>query len=231
MGFRWRLLAILGTIVTLTSCSSGPMTLRKGERILFFGDSITELGVGPNGYVTLIRKEFTQRYPDLDIEIVGAGISGNKVSNLQDRVATDVIEKKPEVVVIYVGINDVWHWTMPNHVGSTREEYERGLREIIARIQYAGAEVILCTPSVIGERHHGMNAQDTTLDAYSEISRKVVHSLGSRLCDLRTAFVTYLSAHNDANVEKGILTTDRVHLNEEGNKFVAKELLQFFIRP
>ena len=207
------------------------MTLRKGERVLFFGDSITEQGVGPTGYVTLIRKELTQRYPDLGIEIIGAGISGNKVTNLQDRVANDVIAKKPDVVVIYIGINDVWHWTMPNHVGSTREEYERGLREIIARIEYAGAEVILCTPSVIGERHHGLNAQDTTLDAYCEISRKVAHSLGARLCDLRMAFVSHLATHNEANLEKGILTTDGVHLNDEGNTFVAKELLQFFIRP
>ena len=231
MGFRWRLFAIFVVIVILTSCAGGPMTLRKGERIIFLGDSITQQGIGPTGYVTLVRKELSARYPGLGIEIIGAGVSGNKVTDLEARLGRDVIQRKPDVVVIYIGINDVWHWTMPNHVGSTREEFESGLREIIARIQYAGAEVILCTPSVIGEKLGGKNAEDSTLDAYCEISRKVAHSRGAQICDLRKAFVDYLSVHNGGNAEKGILTVDGVHLNEEGNKLVAKELIQHFVHP
>ncbi len=128
---------LLVIAATLTSCTGERMTLHKGERILFLGDSITELGVKPNGYVALLREQLSARYPDLGIEVIGAGISGNRVLDLHRRLVKDVIEKKPTIVVIYIGINDVWHWTMVGHKGTTRVEYERLLREIVARVQYS----------------------------------------------------------------------------------------------
>lgn len=218
---------LLVIAATLTSCTGERMTLHKGERILFLGDSITELGVKPNGYVALLREQLSARYPDLGIEVIGAGISGNRVLDLHRRLVKDVIEKKPTIVVIYIGINDVWHWTMVGHKGTTRVEYERLLREIVARVQYSRAEVVLCTPSVIGERFDGTNRQDPMLEVYSEISRKVASDLGVRLCDLRKAFIAYLTAHNKENREKDVLTTDGVHLNDAGNRLVADELLRF----
>lgn len=215
------------TAASLAGCTGAKLSLRNGERIIFLGDSITELGVKPKGYITLLRQELNARHPDLSIEIIGAGVSSNKITDLQKRLRPDVIGKKPTIVVIYIGINDVWHWALENLQGTTREQYESGLREIIARIQYSGAEVILCTPSVIGEKKDGTNAQDVALDEYSGISRKVARELGARLCDLRKAFVGYLSLHNKDNKEKDILTNDGVHLNDEGNKLVAAELLKF----
>lgn len=213
--------------LTITSCTGGRMALHEGERIVFFGDSITELGVKPNGYVTLIREAIAARHPNYAIEVIGAGISGNKVPDLQKRLARDVINLKPRIVVVYIGINDVWHWTMKNLKGTSKEEYEAGLREIIARIQYSGADVILCTPSVIGEKHDGTNPQDEMLEEYAGISRRVAFALGVRLCDLRKAFHDYLVLNNMENKPQGILTRDGVHLNDEGNKFVAQELLKF----
>ena len=49
-------------------------------------------------------------------------------------------------------------------------------------------------------------------------------------CDLRKATVEYARAHNPNNAEKGILTSDRVHLNEAGNKFVAETMLKVLDR-
>jgi len=220
------LLSLLG--LTFTSCTGGRMALHQGERIVFFGDSITELGVKPKGYVTLIRETVTTRHPDLAIEVIGAGVSGNKVPDLEQRLARDVIGRKPAIVVIYIGINDVWHWALNNLKGTTKKDFEAGLREIIARIQYSGANVILCTPSVIGEKHDGTNPQDQMLEEYAAISRSVALALGVKLCDLHKAFQNYLVLNNKENKPQGVLTTDGVHLNDEGNKFVAQELLKFF---
>jgi isoamyl acetate esterase len=221
------MLLLLVIAAIMTSCTGERMSLRHGERILFLGDSITELGVKPKGYVALLREQLTTRYPDLGIEIIGAGISGNKVSDLHHRLIKDVLERKPTIVVIYIGINDVWHWALLNHKGTTRVEFERLLREIIARVQYAGAEVVLCTPSVIGEKFDGTNPQDPMLEVYCEISRKIAASQGVRLCDLRKAFITYLAIHNKENHEKNVLTTDGVHLNDAGNRLVADEVMKF----
>lgn len=198
------------------------MTLGGSDCIVFFGDSITEQGEQPKGYVTLIRERLKKKYAG--ITVIGAGISGNKVPQLQERLDRDVLAKNPTLVVIYVGINDVWHFTK-HGTGTPNDIYESGLRDVIARIKNARARVVVCTPSVIGEKHHGGNSFDPVLDEYSDISRKVAQDLNVKICDLRKAFIRHLANHNPNNREDGILTLDGVHLNDEGNKLVAKTIL------
>lgn len=210
----------------VVGCSISHSFLQKADRIIFFGDSITQLGVRPNGYVKIVQDSLRALRGEINAEVIGAGISGNKVADLQKRLQRDVLDKRPTVVVIYIGINDVWHYSLPNLKGTPKDEFESGLKEIIAAIQNTGAHVILCTPSVIGEKNDGTNPQDTMLDQYSVIGRRVAKESGSRLCDLRNAFTQYLKLHNPNNVEKGILTYDRVHLNDEGNRFVAEQILR-----
>jgi lysophospholipase L1-like esterase len=209
----------------VVGCGVSQHFLQKGDRIIFFGDSITQLGVKPKGYVTIIQDSLRALRGEINAEVIGAGISGNKVTDLQKRLQHDVLDKKPTVVVIYIGINDVWHYALPNLKGTPKEEFESGLKEIIAAIQNMGARVILCTPSVIGEKNDGTNPQDAMLDQYSVISRRVAKETGSRPCDLRKLFTEYLKSHNPHNEEKGILTYDRVHLSDYGNRFVAEQLL------
>lgn len=200
--------------------------LQKGETIVFLGDSITAGGVGKKGYVTLIKQALAEKHKDLGITIVGAGISGNKVPDLQRRLEKDVLAKKPTLVVIYIGINDVWHGESDPARGTSPEKYEAGLKEIIGKIQGAGGRVVLCTPTVIGEKKEGANKLDKKLDEYAEISRKVAKETKSTLCDLRKAFQDYLAKHNDGDKSQGVLTTDRVHLNDAGNKLVAETILK-----
>ncbi len=201
-------------------------SLKKGDRIVFLGDSITAGGTRPKGYVTLIKKALTEKHKDLDLEIIGAGISGNKVPDLQRRLDKDVLAKKPTVVVIYIGINDVWHGEKDPARGTSKEKFEAGLKEIIGKIKNAKARVILCTPSVIGEKTDGSNTLDSKLDEYSAISRRVAREEKVQLCDLRKAFLEHLKKNNSKNEERGILTNDRVHLNEAGNRFVADVMLK-----
>ncbi len=170
----------------------------------------------------MTRRNIAKKYPDLGIEVIGAGISGNRVPDLEARLDRDVIEKKPTLVVIYIGINDVWH--SQNGRGTSKADFEQGLRRIIKRIQEAGARVILCTPSVIGEKHDGSNALDGMLEEYSQISRTVAAETHSRLLDLRKQFVGHLKANNKENTDKNVLSTDGVHLNSDGNRFVAERM-------
>lgn len=193
--------------------------LGSGERIAFLGDSITQQGARPGGYARLIDEALTTRRPELGATVIYAGISGHKVPNLQERLDRDVLSKKPTLVFIYIGINDVWH-SIRNQ-GTPKDVYEAGLRDLIARIRAAGATVVLATPSVIGEKHDGSNPLDTMLDEYAAISRKVAAETNTPLCDLHEAFTRYLKDHNPENNDRGILTTDGVHLNAAGNRFVA----------
>lgn len=204
-------------------------TKPKPDTILFFGDSITELGVKPNGYVTLIRSELNSQFPKRNIEIIGAGISGHKVPDLEARLNSDVLLKQPDIVVIYIGINDVWHSILPGHTGTSAEDFEAGLHRIIRQLKAINADVVLCTPSVVGEKKDGSNLLDLQLDQYAEISRNIANKENLMLIDLRKEFKSYLSVNNPANAEKGILTYDGVHLSDKGNKFVAVMMLQQLI--
>jgi len=220
-GFKSLLFALI-----LVGCAASRHFMNSGERIVFLGDSITQLGVKPNGYVTLIADTLRMKYAELNAEVIGAGVSGNKVPDLQKRLQKDVLDKNPTIVFIYIGINDVWHWVTPGLKGTTKEDYESGLKEIIGAIRTQGARVVLCTPSVIGEKNDGTNPEDAMLNEYADISRRVAQQTGSRICDLHAAFGEYLKTHNPANEEKGILTVDRVHLNDAGNRFVAEQMLK-----
>jgi hypothetical protein len=134
-----------------------------------------------------------------------------------------VLSKKPSIVVIYIGINDVWH--SESGRGTSKEDFEKGLKDIIQKIRDAGGQVILCTASVIGEKHDGTNKLDAMLDEYCDISRRVAAETKVQLLDLRKAFLTHSKEHNQENKESGLLTSDRVHLNAAGNQFVAKQML------
>jgi lysophospholipase L1-like esterase len=225
-------IAALAAVLALSAAlraEDAAQPLKKDDRIVFLGDSITQAGVKPEGYVTLLTAAIKAAHPDLGIETFGAGVSGNKVPNLQARLEKDVLAKKPTLVFIYIGINDVWHWKMdkegkPLGGGTTKEIFETGLKDIISKVNDAGARVILCTPSVIGEKNDGSNERDAMLEEYSVVSRKVAADTGSQLVDLRKAFIDHLKDNNPDNLPKGILTGDGVHLNPTGNAFVAAEM-------
>ena len=195
----------------------------KKLKIVFFGDSITQAGAQPNGYIVKLDSIIRNSHPADSIELTGAGIGGNKVYDLYLRMEDDVLKKSPDVVVIYVGINDVWHKTSMG-TGTDPDKFERFYRAIIKRLQENNIRVIVCTPSVIGERNDNTNQQDGDLNQYSQIIRSIAKDRSIPVCDLRKSFIDYLKTNNTANAEKGILTSDRVHLNEKGNLFVAGEM-------
>lgn len=220
------LLSVLFSAILLSTISASYLdTIKKGERIIFFGDSITQLGNDPGGYVTMVRDSITSKYKDYGIEVIGAGISGNKVPDLLARIDKDVLAKEPTTVVIYIGINDVWHYAL-GIGGTPKDRFEEGLKVLIGKCTANGARVILCTPSVVGERSDSLNKLDPMLNEYSDISRKVALETNCQLLDLRKAFLEFELQNNPKQLHEGILTRDAVHLNERGNKFVAWLMLK-----
>ncbi len=208
-------------ILLLAMCSFAQPIKKK--KIVFFGDSITQAGANPGGYIvkmdSLIRKEgLADQY-----ELAGAGISGNKVYDLYLRMEKDVLDKNPDVVVIYIGINDVWHKSGAG-TGTDLNKFEQFYKAIIEKLQRKNISVILCTPTVIGEKQDNSNQQDGDLNEYSKTVRRITQEHSLPLCDLRSIFLDYLTTHNVQNADRGILTTDRVHLNAAGNLLVAQEL-------
>lgn len=193
--------------------------LAGGDRIVFFGDSITWEGAKPDGYVWLIERAIEESRAGGAIEVIAAGVPGNHVSDLLARLDADVLARRPTLVFVFIGINDVW-WLSRGR-GTPKAAFESQLRDLVRRINEVGATVVLATPTVIGERKAGANALDALLDDYAAIIRRIAAEVGATVCDLRAAFIEHLGAHNHADADKGLLTRDGVHLTAPGNRLVA----------
>ena len=218
-------------------------------KIVFLGDSITNAGVYDTevgipydgelvypkytGFITLLSRSVEE-----STELIGKGIGGDKVSDLLTRYRDDVIKLSPDKVFIYIGINDVWH-KYDYGTGTDIDLYENGLRQIISDIKDNGIEVILCTPTVIGENKgeftlvnqfkdiETMEIMNNDLDDYSDVIRKLSSEFNTKLIDLRKIFMDYISENNPNNDPSGITTYDGVHLNDIGNKLIADEMIKF----
>ncbi len=204
---KYYTLALLTALLMITMAFMSP----SPKRVIFFGDSITQMGMEPGGYIDLMTGMLKAKNQEDRFELIGAGIGGNKVYDLYLRLEEDVLSKKPDIVFIFVGVNDVWHKTWGT--GTDADKFELFYRALIHKIRAAGAEVILCTPAVVGEKTDFSNSLDGDLNKYSGIVRNLAKE---EKCTLD-------------NLEQGILTTDGVHLNPTGNKMVADAMLELLL--
>jgi lysophospholipase L1-like esterase len=205
------------------------MNRKTKKKILFFGDSLTQYGELPGGYIDLLNKKIIDNNLEKRYEITGAGISGNTVYNLYMRMEADVLSKDPDIVVIWIGVNDIWH-KLSTGMGTEVAEFEKIYTTIIKELKSKNIEVVLVTPAVIGERYDSSNLQDADLDIYCGIVQKLAKQQDCELCDLRKIFIDYEKANNSHNAEYGILTRDGVHLNNIGNLLVADTFFSFLIK-
>ncbi|MBD2704998.1 G-D-S-L family lipolytic protein [Spirosoma sp. BT702] len=195
------------------------MTAAKPTRIIFFGDSITQAGVKPGGYIDRLKTML----PADQYELIGAGIGGNKIYDLFLRMDDDVMAQKPDMVVIWVGVNDVWH-KATSGTGTDPDKFVKFYEAVVKKLQAANIKVALCTPAAIGEKTDMTNQQDGDLNQYSQFIRDISKKYNVPLIDLRKAFQDYNLKSNAENKDRGILTTDRVHLNDAGNQYVAEQM-------
>jgi len=128
--------------------------LAKGSRLLFLGDSITDMKWGRNerdrnhylghSYVYLIASRLGVDMPEAQLEFFNRGISGHKISDLKARWQKDAIDMKPDLLTILIGVNDVSR-------GGTLEQWEADYRFILDASRKAKADlpVVLLDPFVL----------------------------------------------------------------------------------
>lgn len=213
------------SVVLLTS-STQPV---KPLKIIFFGDSITQAGVNPGGYIDKLKQMLEKNGIKNNYQLVGAGISGNKIYDLYLRLEEDVLDQKPDVVIIWVGVNDVWH-KRTFGTGTDADKFEIFYVAIIKKLQAQGIKVIVATPATIGERTDFSNELDGDLNRYANIMRNIAAKYDCPIADFRKEFLKFNLDNNKDNKESGILTNDRVHLNDSGNQLVADIFYKLVIK-
>ncbi len=201
--------------------------LKKGDRILFFGDSLTYLAGKEEpkkqvtkGYVKIVQETLDKTHPDLGIQVDWVATGGHTVPDLLKRLDKDVLPKKPTIVVIQIGCNDARRLD--------KEVFKKSLEELIDRLQKEKIQVVQCTLTSVGEKYDGTNKDDPKLEEFAAIQRQVIKAKNVPYNDLRKAFVAYWKANNPDNKGSGILTYDGNHWNDRGMAFVAAEMLKRF---
>jgi acyl-CoA thioesterase I len=229
----WLLVAAITTSqATCESMTDLPPILQNVHRIVTMGDSITQGGEGPNGYVGLMRKALREH----NIEVINAGISGNKATDMQARFQRDVIDKKPDLVTISVGVNDVWHGYRDfargvNHPkgdtgnGVPLPLYREKVTAMIDATLAAGAKAVLLAPTLIYEDLNSV--ENRALATYIATMKEIAREKGCLFIDLHAPFRKIIAEYDKyAGTGQNLLTTDGVHMNDAGNRVMAYTILK-----
>jgi len=121
-----------------------PFLLRRGDRIVFLGDSITEQQL----YTNYVESYLATRFPELDLSFFNAGWGGDTAPGGVARLERDVLPLRPTVVTVCYGMND-GRYTVPTD--EIRDTFAQGLRTLVARLREANCRVVLLTPGIVDE--------------------------------------------------------------------------------
>ena len=209
------------------------MLFQSGDRIIFAGDSITDMGsdnpVGEGlgnslgfGYVRMIENLLVAVYPEVLVRVTNAGISGNTSRDLLARFDRDVLALKPDWVSICIGINDVWRQfdcpAMPE-LACTPEEYASNVEEMLRRLKGRVKGTFLITPYYM--EPNSADPMRSRMDEYCEICKRLAAQYGCILVDFQTLYADYLKTTHSSRI-----AWDRVHPNQMGATLMAREFLR-----
>ncbi len=225
--------AATGAAASMRSSYSTPaekIALKKGDVILFQGDSITDagrnkkspvanegLGRGyPNHLAAAIRKD----HASLDLQIHNRGISGNKVPDLDRRWDKDCIDLKPTVLSILIGVNDIWHKLNGRYDG-TAETYRDGFADLLARTKKAlpSVHVVVCEPFVLMSGTVKSNEDKWFPDFANR--RKYAKEVSDQAGAIWVPFQEMFDDAVAAGTKPSALAGDGVHPTQEGHKRMA----------
>jgi len=214
------LVAGLGLLaVPLHAQYTGPAA---GQKVAFLGDSITNFGTGPGGYVALVAKALEQT--GHKIEVIPAGVNGNTSNDMLARLDRAVLSKKPDWMTLSCGVNDVNRTDR----GVPLEQYKQNITSIVDKATAAGIKVVILTATMIMEDQS--NAGNQKLVAYNDFLRSLATEKHLLLADLNADMQAALAQEKtkSPNLKGVVLTVDGIHMNGQGNEVMAAGMLKAF---
>ncbi len=228
-------------------------TMQAQIRVLFIGDSITDGNWGNScgmpkssdersqwdmnhiygsGYMYLCATHFQGDYPELNYQFFNRGISGNTLSDLQERWQKDVIEIKPDVLSILIGTNDVSK-CLDN--GGTQFDIESWIATYKQLIDEAIAanpnlKIVLCAPFVANT---GNMKKSDNFDLRQAMVKQCAISVENIAKRYNATFIAYdklfESLHqNNANIQETYWIWDGIHPTPAGHKRMANLWIEQF---
>lgn len=211
------------------------MKLTQGNRLLFIGDSVTDVGrerpvaqgtlfnrLG-RGYPHIVSGMVNALYPGLGIHIINAGVSGDTARRLAARWQSDVLDFHPDWLSVMIGINDVWRqFDSPcepeEHV--LLEEYESTLDELFTRTTplLSGGLIVMSPFYIETNLQDRMRAE---VARYQDACRRLAEKHHAVFVDTQAVFDRILQFRHSS-----FIAWDRVHPNDVGHTALAMAFLR-----
>ena len=171
--------------------NAGETNIMNGvRRIIFVGDSLTDGSAWTDWVIETLK---TNGYPNLIKN--DAGIAGDKVPTLKLRFQHDVVDLKPDLVVLNIGTND----------REPVEEYRRDVEAMVKQVRQTGARMLLCIPPGINDPKKP--ERDAAVVAYGEVLRELAKTYDCTIVDFHTAFAGGTRAASAAEQTAGSAQT------------------------
>lgn len=207
--------------------------LNPGDTVVFIGDSITDSGrrveappLG-NGYVSLFKDLVDVSHPELRLNVVNKGISGNTIRDLRERWEDDVINLKPKLVSVLIGINDV-HRYLGGDVGLSPENFRKMYDEVLnLTVKSLDAQILLMAPFYV-TRANTLNTFRRlilqALPAYINVVEELSKEYSAFFINLHDEFQRLLNY-----IEPEALAPDAVHPTRKGHMLIAWKVYEAVI--
>ncbi len=230
VGLTW-----LALVATAPAQESSAFALKNGDRVVFYGDSITDQRL----YTTFAETYVVTRFPQLDVQFVHSGWGGDRVNGggggpINVRLPRDVYAYKPTVMTIMLGMNDGSYRAFDQGIF---DQYSKGYRHIVSEVKKnaPGLRLTLIQPSPFDDvtqppRFEG--GYNKVLVRYGEFLKELATQEQTGLADLNTPVVAALekAKATDAELAKKIIA-DRVHPGPAGHLLMAAALLKAWHAP
>jgi lysophospholipase L1-like esterase len=215
--------------------ASSEFALHDGERVTFYGDSITE----QREYTEDIEEYVVTRYPGWKVHFHNAGVGGDKVSGgwagpVDLRLDRDVFAWRPDAITIMLGMNDFYY--RPDQPG-IYTTYADGYRHLVGLIQQnnPSVHITLIQPSPYDDVTRDpvfAGGENAVLLKYSGFVAQLAAERHTQLTDFNTPLTSILKT---INVESPALAQqiipDRVHPQQGGHWIMAESLLKTWKAP
>lgn len=222
------MLGISACLASLPVCAQTPaFALHSGDRVVFYGDSIT----AQRRYTRFVEDFIVSRYPQTRIEFYNAGVSGDTAEggyagDMETRVRRDVLPLHPTVVTIMLGMNDARYTTVfPKNF----EDYKTGYRKLVDTLRgdLPGVRLLLIRPSPYDEIAHppAIAGYNGVLVRYGDFVSQLGQEMNVPVVDFDAAVDDALSAGMKMDPRMaGSLLPDRIHPSETGHWIMAAAL-------
>ncbi|CAN5491280.1 SGNH/GDSL hydrolase family protein [soil metagenome] len=215
--------------------ASAQFALKDGDRVVFYGDSITDQRLYTYYTETFVRT----RFPGLKVSFVHSGWGGDRVTgggggDIDTRLTRDVLAYKPTVVTVMLGMNDASYRAFDQGIFDT---FAKGYAHIVDRLKKEdpGVRLTLIQPSPFDDVTRPLSypgGYNAVLVQYGNYVKELGMRNGATIADLNTPVVRMLEKANATDPESAQkIINDRVHPGDAGHLTMAGALLKAWNAP